>query len=145
MNAAKTDAKAVLDVVLPFAHQMLRDYREFLPFGGRMAPDGTIAHVGATTGREHSPSKELIQIMRDAFQREAQSGLLRTSAIVYDIRTVPPGHSEKQDAIAASIDHVSGYSAVIIYPYAFAPGGELNVESPFAVEGDYAIFGHRQK
>lgn len=57
-----------------------------------------------------------------------------------DIRTVPPGRTEKQDAIAAAIDHVSGYSIVVIYPYTFDAAQKFQVGAPFAVKGAQEIF-----
>ncbi len=141
MNPAKADAQELLDVLLPFAKQMLQQHREFFPFGGRMVQDGTIAHVGATDGTEHPPSQPLIQLMQDAFREEARTTNLRTCGILYDVRIVPPGRNDKQDAIAAALDHVSGYSVVVFFPYRFDESGELHVESPFASEGEYSIFG----
>jgi hypothetical protein len=137
----KADGEKLLDTLMPFAEQMLQKHREFFPFGGRMASDGTITHEGAYNGTEQPPSQELIDLLRQAHQRDARAKSLRACATIYDIRTVPPGRTEKQDAIAAAIDHVSGYSAVVIFPYAFGPDKKLQIEAPFAVEGAYEIFG----
>jgi hypothetical protein len=110
-----------------------------------MAPDGTITHEGAHSGTEHPPSQELIDLLRQAHQRDATAQTLRACATIYDIRTVPPGRTEKQDAIAAAIDHVSGYSSVVIFPYSFDAAQKLRVEPPFAVEGAHDIFPRPQK
>jgi hypothetical protein len=140
--AAKADGEKLLDSLLPFAEQMLQQHREFFPFGGHMTPDGTVTHEGAYNGTEHPPSQELIELLRQAHQRDAHK--LRACATIYDIRTIPPGRTEKQDAIAAAIDHVSGYSAVVIFPYTFDAAQKLRVESPFAVEGAHDIFPRAQ-
>jgi len=142
---AKADGEKLLDTLLPFAKQMLRDYHEFFPFGGRMAPDGTIAHEGAYNGTEHPPSQELIHLLRRAHQQDARAKKLRACATIYDIRTIPPSRTEKQDAIAAAIDHVSGYSAVVIFPYTFDAAKKLQVEAPFAVQGASDIFTNPQQ
>lgn len=144
MNPGKADAQELLDALLPFAKQMLQQHREFFPFGGRMSQSGTIAHIGATDGTDHPPSQPLIQLMKDSFRSEALAGDLRTCGIVYDVRTVPPNCIEEQDAIAVALDHFSGYSVVVLFPYQFSSSGELQVESPFAVEGDYFVFGRPQ-
>ncbi len=130
---------------MPFAEQMLQQHREFFPFGGRMALDGKITLEGAYNGTEQPPSQELIDLLRQAHQRDATSQTLCACATIYDIRTVPPGRTEKQDAIAAAIDHVSGYSAVVIFPYSFDTAQKLRVESPFAVEGAHDVFPSSQK
>jgi hypothetical protein len=142
---AKADGEKLIDSLLPFAEQMLQGHREFFPFGGSMALDGTITHEGAYNGTEQPPSQELIDLLRQAHQRDATAQTLRACATIYDIRTVPPGRTEKQDAIAAAIDHVSGYSAVVIFPYSFDAAEKLRVEPPFAVEGAHDIFPSPQK
>jgi hypothetical protein len=142
---AKADAEKLLDTLLPFAEQMLQHHREFFPFGGRMTPDGTIMHVAASDGREQPPSQVLIDLLREAHQQEARDKKLRACVTLSDIRTVPPGRNAKQDAIAANVDHISGYSAVVIFPYTFDATQKLQVEAPFAVEGSYDIFGLPQK
>jgi len=141
---AKADAEQLLDSVLPFAEKMLQEHHEFFPFGGHMTPDGKIVHDGAYDGTEHPPSQTLIDLLEQAFQRSAKEQKLRVCAIVYDIRTIPPGRTEKQDAIAVSIDHASGYSVVVIYPYTFDAEKKLQVEAPFAIEGSRKIFGRTQ-
>src|SRR5437867_8720804 len=74
---AKADGEKLLDSLLPFAEKMLQQHREFFPFGGRMAPDGTITHEGAHSGTEHPPSQELIDLLRQAHQRDATAQTLR--------------------------------------------------------------------
>ena len=138
--AGKADGELLLDSLLPFAEKMLREHREFLPFGGSMKHDGKIIHEGAYNGSEQPPSQELIDLLRKAHQQAAQEKRLRACATIYDIRTIPPGLSEKQDAIAVEIDHFGGYSGVVIFPYKFDDTEELSIEPPFAVQGDRAIF-----
>jgi hypothetical protein len=139
---AKADTERLLDSLLPFAEKMLQQHHEFFPFGGHMTPDGKIALDGAHEGTEHPPSQTLIDLLQRSFQQSARTQNLHSCAIVYDIRTVPPGRTEKQDAIAAAVDHVSGYSVVVIYPYKFDRLKKLQVEALFATEGSYKVFGH---
>ena len=141
MNPAKADAEALLNALMPIAEQMLTKYREFYPYGGRMAHDGKIALASAYNGTEHPLSQPLIDLLTNAHRSEAKENKLRACAIIYDIRTIPPGKSEKQDAIAVACDHVSGYSVVVIFPYSFDAEKKLQVEAPFATEGSYSIFG----
>jgi hypothetical protein len=140
-DPGKADAELLMNDLLPFAQRMLRDHKEFLPFGGSMKPDGTIVWEGAYDGREQPPSEDLIELLRDSHSQHAQSKSIRACATLYDIRTIPPGRSEKQDAIACAIDHESGYSVVVIFPYHFDSAGELRVEDPFAITGDGVVFG----
>jgi len=139
-TAAKADAEKLLDSLMPFAKQMLQNHHEFFPFGGHMASDGTVGQEGAYNGQEQPPSQELISILKQAHQRDARDKKIRACATIYDIRTIPPGRTQKQDAIAAAVDHVSGYSVVVIFPYTFDAQKNLQVEPPFAMEGAHEIF-----
>ena len=67
-------------------------------------------------------------------------GEIRASCIVYDIRTLPPGREQKQDAIAIEIDHRDNYSVVVVFPYRLPADGVLNVEEPFAVSRHNTTF-----
>ena len=140
MTTAKQDAQALVDEFMPFARQMLAEYREFLPYGGHMKLDGEIVHEGATTGQERSPSQDLIDVLRAAHRKQAEERSIMAACVVYDMRIVPPNRTEKQDAIAFEIDHRGGYSAVVIFPYQFADDGSPVTEAPFAMHGEEAIF-----
>ncbi|SHK00828.1 hypothetical protein SAMN02745181_3018 [Rubritalea squalenifaciens DSM 18772] len=140
MPTAKEDAQALVDEFMPFAELMLTKHREFFPFGGRMSVGGEITHEGASDGTEQPPSQTLIDLLRQAHKQQAAKKEIRAACIVYDIRTIPPGKAEKQDVIAFELDHRDDYSVVVVFPYSFAGGGELQIEAPFASPGDGAIF-----
>jgi hypothetical protein len=140
-DPGKSDVESLIDELLPFAQRMLREHGEFLPFGGNMKHDGTIVCESAYDGREHPPSQALIDLLRAGHQERAQSGSIKACATVYDILTIPPGGTEKQDAIAVALDHESGYSVVVIFPYSFDSEGALCVEQPFATKGEGLVFG----
>jgi hypothetical protein len=138
----KKECEALIDALLPFAKQMLVRYREFLPFGGTMSPSGEIVHAGAWTGDERPPSQEVISVLETGFRKGVLEGKYKATAIVIDMRVVPPGKATKQDAVAIRLDHKDGYSAQVFFPYSFTPSGELVVEMPFAVRGEGRMFGN---
>ena len=140
MADPKTECEELMNAVLPFAEEMLTKYREFFPFGGTMSADGGIAHTGGWAGDEHPASTEVIELLEKQFRALAQSGECKATALVYDIRTIPPGKEEKQDAIAVALDHRDDYSVVVFFPYSFTSGGHLEIESPFATRGENKIF-----
>jgi hypothetical protein len=140
MPTPKEDAEALMNDLLPFAKRMLSDHGEFLPFGGVMETSGKIIWQGATTGEDHSPSKDLIEILRNAHIEAAQAGTIRASAIVYDVLIVPPGREVKQDAISVELDHRDNYSVVVHFPYSIDIDGDLSVEKPFAGAGSDLVF-----
>ena len=80
-------------------------------------------------------------MLEKGFRDGAKRRLYKATAIVVDVRTIPPGKKDKQDAIEVRLDHVSGYSVKVLFPYAFSSKGDLSVAPPFAVLGEGRIFG----
>lgn len=140
MRSAKEECEDLMNSVLPFAHKILTQHREFYPFGGAMAPDGKIIAVGGDPGEEHPGSQEVIDLLERGFQEGARTGKYKATAVVVDMRVVPPGKNTKQDAIAVRLDHRDGYSAVVVFPYSIGSSGEVTIAAPFAVKGAERIF-----
>jgi hypothetical protein len=136
----RSDAEALMSVLLPFAHKMLREHGEFLPFGGHMKPDGEIVWEGATTGEERPSSQDLIDILRSAHRTRAINREIRASATIYDVLAVPPDRDTKMDAIAVELDHRSGYTVIVFFTYSFDAKGELQIDPAFANKGVGNIF-----
>lgn len=55
----KDEATDVMNMLLPFAEQMLREHGESCPYGGVMLANGSLAQFGAHDGNEHPKSKDL--------------------------------------------------------------------------------------
>ncbi len=140
MSDPKAECEDVMNAVLPFAEELLTKHREFFPFGGTMSADGEISHTGGWTDDEHPASTEVIELLENGFRTGAAKGEYKATALVYDIRTIPPEKEEKQDAIAVALDHRDNYSVVVVFPYSFMPDGQLEIEAPFATKGENKIF-----
>ncbi|HEY0501870.1 MAG TPA: hypothetical protein VGD42_00110 [Lysobacter sp.] len=134
------DIETLLNGLFPFAEKMLREHGAFFPFGGHIKAGGELALDSAQAEEDHPQPQELIDRLRDSFRQRATNDELRACAIVHDVRVVPPGRSETQDAICASIDHVDGYSAHVFVPYSFPAPGELVIEEGYALDGDATVF-----
>jgi hypothetical protein len=139
MATLKEDCEKLMNELLPFAEKMLREHAEFHPFGGAMKPDGEIVHHGAYTGTELPKGQELVDLLTEAFYQSAAKGEYIATAIVYDIRTIPPGETKKTDAICVSLDHRDDYSVNVAFPYTLKDG-ELSLKPAFATKGDAKIF-----
>ena len=139
MATPKEDCEKLMNSLLPFAEKMLREHGEFHPFGGAMKPDGDIVHHGAYTGQELPKGQELVDLLTEAFRQSAAKEDYIATAIVYDMRTIPPGETEKTDAICVSLDHRNDYSVNVAFPYRLEDN-ELSLKSPFAAKGDGKIF-----
>ncbi len=101
---------------------------------------GEIVWHGAQNGEEMPLSVDLINILYDKHKELSEAREIRACAIFYDIRVIPPNRQKKQDAICACVDHSSGYSASIVYPYTLSPGGELAVEDGYDIPSTAPVF-----
>jgi hypothetical protein len=135
----KEEAQRLVSSALPFAEQLLTKYGEFFPFGRVINVDGEIGYHAAYLGDEHPASSDLIDALRQVFRQMAADDKIRASAIIYDIFTLPPERSEKQDAICIAVDHRDSYSVQVIFPYRLVDGVP-EIEAPYALEGSFAIF-----
>ena len=139
----KQHLEALIDATLPFAELMLKKHQEFFPYGAAMSSNKEIRNIGGYTGEEHPPSLDIIDLLRKAYKKEGAEGKTMACALAYDIRTIPPGKSEKTDAVAIELDHRDGMSIIMIYPYKFSPEKVLIWGDGYAVEGKYEIFGKK--
>ena len=134
------DLNALLNDLLPFAERMLTEFGEFLPFGGKITPDGEHISVGARGSSERSKSKELIGIMTDTFRSEAAEGKIRAAGICFDVRVVPPGQIDKTDAIQLALEREGGDSVDVFVPYAVLPDRQVTYGELFASERTPTMF-----
>jgi len=103
---AKAECEELMNVLAPFAQQMLEKHSEFFPFGGTMKGNGEIAHVAGYDGREQPPSADIIKLLKDGFRSGARSGQYKATGLVYDVRVVLPSSGQKSDAIAVSLSRI---------------------------------------
>lgn len=128
------DLDELLNVLLPFAQQMLAKQGEFLPFGSSMKIDGTIIANAGYDISAHPQSQEIIDLMISSFQQSATSGELRAAGICCDIRVAPPGMTKKTDAICVSLEHQSGAAVDVVIPYKKGLFGKLIYGELFAAK-----------
>ena len=137
----KEECQRLLDVLLPFAAQVLSEHGEFFPFGATMSAAGEIEGAAGWTGEEAPPTEEIIAALEQGFRAGAKEGRFRATGLAFDAEVSPPGQSESCDAIACKIDHRDDYSIIVYFPYTRSESGELEVAPPFAGGGENAIFG----
>jgi hypothetical protein len=139
MDSAKSDAETLMNAMLPFAEKMLSEHSEFFPYAGAMTLDGKIVNVAGYDGREQPPSADIIELLNNELRKDADAGQYKATAVVSDVRVVPPGKTAKTDAIAIALDHRDNYSVVVLFPYSLA-GAVLTLGEPFARKGDNRMF-----
>jgi hypothetical protein len=136
----KEECEELMNALLPMVKKLLSEHGEFFPVGGTMQTDGSIAFVATYDGDEHPPSQKVIDSLMDVYRAGAKQKKYKATALIYDIRTVPPGATEKTDAVAARLDHLSGYSVLVVFPYHLSPNREVVFAQPFANKGPADIF-----
>ena len=114
---AHPDLDELLNALVPFAQQMLSKHGEFFPFGATMTTNGELTADAAYDGDEQPPSEQLIDLLTQGFRQQAASGQIRAAGICYDVRIIPPGQTEKTDAICLALEHQTGEAANLYLPY----------------------------
>ena len=140
MPTPKEECEDLMSAVMPHAEELLTKHGEFLPFGATLSPSDEVILAAAYTGQEQPPSLDLIRLLEEGFRRGAAEAKYKATALVYDVRVVPPKKAEKQDAIAVRLDHRDRYAVVVYYPYVLSASGVPSLEAPFATAVDAPIF-----
>ncbi len=125
--------------MLPFGQQMLEKHGEFYPYGGATTIDGKVISVGGYEGSEHPPSQNVIDLISSGFRAGAKAGTYKATGLFYDVRVIPPGTSEKTDAIAVALDHRDNYSVIVYFPYKITDG-RVKMGAAFASPGENKVF-----
>ena len=139
MTNAKAQTEALLNDVLPLAEQMLAEYGEFLPYAGATRPSGEGVSISGYDGREHPPSKDIIDMLAWGLRQGAAAGDYLATALVYDVRVTAPSVNEPTDAIAVELEHRDGYAVTVFFPYELANGRPI-LGRPFATPNSRSIF-----
>jgi len=139
MQPPKKQCEELMTTLLPFAEMMLRDHGEFHPFGGVVDSAGTIHLLGAWSCGERRCSADIIKQLRIGMIRDAGTRQIIAAAILYDVRVVPPKQTAPTDAIAVDVDHQTGLSQTVVYPYRIQ-GPQLVVGKCYCIKNQHPVF-----
>ncbi len=103
--------KELTQFLLDFANQMLVENGSFSPFGGGVHSDGEIVSLGVEID-QGNPQSSI-----DALAGQLDVGPFDVGMIVVDIRVMPPGKSEKVDAIMLITESRNGFVKQSFLPY----------------------------
>jgi hypothetical protein len=104
-----------------------------------MSSTGEIQWIGADNGEEFPEAQTLIDLLTETFRRQSTHGVLRAIGICYDARVLPPGHTDKSDAICCSLEHISGEAVEILVPYTKEADG-IHYAEIFSLRRDPKFF-----
>jgi hypothetical protein len=139
MGTAKEQCETLMNEAIDFAEVLLNKNGEFFPFGKAMDADGNIVSVAAYDGDEHSPSQEVIDMLKAGFRSCGQKGEYIACALAYDVRVRSQESGDPVDAVAIDLDNVNDYSVTVFFPYSMQ-NGEAVFGSISAQQGDNDIF-----
>jgi hypothetical protein len=133
------DLDALLNVLLPFAQEMLAKRGEFLPFGASMSQDGEIAMAAASLSDPQTP-EQLLRTLEDGLRTRASASEIRAAGVCADVRIRHPDTDQVSDAIQARLEHAEGEAVDVLLPYRKKLFGRLTYGEPFAEPGSGTIF-----
>jgi len=140
MSAETTDFERLLDVVVPFAIQSLAKHGEFYPFGASAKTDGETAASSTYDGNERPNSKDVENLILEAFRNEVKAGKIRAVAVCTNITVVVPDTDKATDAISVRLESRAGEPLAAIYPYQKGWFGRINYGKPFSTKVPGEIF-----
>jgi hypothetical protein len=135
---AREDYNALLELLMPFAEQMLKKNGEFFPFGAAVSAQGEVQACASYDGDETPASEDVIAMLVQGFQSEAREGKIRATGICYDGRIVQDG--KKVDAVIISLEHVNGSATKTCAPYTKGMFGKYRFGDIIAGLEDPKIF-----
>mgnify|MGYP003631076348 CR=1 FL=1 len=100
------DIQSIIDYSHEFAEKMLREYKEYYPFGVSVNSNGEIVPIGYRDNETDMPkSQKVIDELTNHFQDDLKNNKIRAYGITYDVRVQVNGSGEISDAILIDIVH----------------------------------------
>ena len=140
----RDELDALLNAVLPFAEQMLRQHGDFYPFGATIGHDGKISLVQADLGEDEEEipdSPELVHLLYEGLKDQAVRGEIRGGAVCTNVSIRPDESEEETDAVRVSLDHAKHEPLDVFQPYAIERTGDVVFGAAVAVVVDPRVFG----
>jgi hypothetical protein len=138
MTAA--DLQLLADRILPFARDAIAEEGFLVPVAACVSPRGEVVPLRRSQpvdGEVDVP--ELVDELLRALRTLAQRGDARAVAWCIDMRVVPPGTTEKTDAIVLFFESAAGAS-VVVTPYRDAPGPGTAFAKPYGYRAQPQVF-----
>jgi hypothetical protein len=130
----QADLDGLLNAVMPFAEQMLREHGAFYPFGAAVGTDDEMRMLAADPELgEHPEPADVITSLYDTVRVVRES--LRAVALVGDVR------AGDADAVRVDLEHADGIVIAALFPY-LVDAEEHSVEfgEPTAVPGEARLW-----
>jgi hypothetical protein len=142
-TAARDELDALLNAVLPFAEQMLRQHGDFYPFGATIGHDGRISLIQPDLGEDEEipETEQIVHLLYEGLRHEALRGEIRGGAVCTNVSVHLDENDEETDAVRVSLDHAKHDPLDVFQPYAIEPSGDVVYGEVLAVAADPRVFG----
>lgn len=137
---SRPDLDALLNVLLPFAQNMLAKHGEFYPYAATMTVEGKVTLVDSHDGDEHPTSQAVLDVLHAGLREQANTAEIRAVGVCFDVRVRAPGKLEKTDAVQVNLEHVDGEAVSVFLPYKKSIFGKLEYGDLFATPGTPSLF-----
>lgn len=137
---SRPDLDALLNPLLMFARQMLAKHGEFYPHAAVLNVEGKVALVASYDGDEHPASQAVLDELHAGLRVMAQKAMIRAAGVCFDVRILPPGGTEKTDAIQVDLEHMDGEAISVFLPYRKSIFGKQKYAELFATSGTPTLF-----
>ncbi len=128
MEISSSNAKfdQLLNALVPFGQQMLKEYGEFYPFGMYMNLKGEIIATGENLREGRPQSKLVIDSLIQIFQQKKRN--ITAAGIAFD-STFENANKESTNAISVQLED-SDRAVLILIPYKKGDTGEIEYDEP---------------
>ena len=115
--SAQDEIDLLLREELEMARKLLEDNGRFLPTASWIDRDGEFAFAGGHRGGMFVRATEILDMLYAALRQKAAEQAIRACAVAVDVRVVPPGATNRTDAILVTIEHAEAEPVDVILPY----------------------------
>jgi hypothetical protein len=135
------EIQELLNFLLPYAEQMLKEHGEFYPYAAALDSDGGLNAVGADVDDDTPDVGEVLLALHEGLRQRAAEGAIRASGIAADVTLTDPDSGETTDAVQVELDHADADAVDVFVPYETEPGG-IKFGELVAAEGREPVFAH---
>lgn len=129
----EADLETLVARVLPRAERHLSRHEGFRPFGAALKSDGRVQLYEGPEPENEADLNQVALEVASGLRILALKGEARAVCLVVLVHVPPPGQTEKADAIWIRIEHFSGLSKSIFFPYDMREAEGVELREPFTV------------